>query len=179
MRKEEIIASEDIFDGKVIKVKRHTVLAKNKEASREVVYHMGGASVVPVDHEGRIFLVRQYRIAYDEFLWEIPAGKIDPGEEPLETARRELEEECGLVSSNLEFLTVMYPSPGYTSEKISIYLARNLEQGHQHLDPDEDLEIGLFSFDEIQSMIADREIKDAKSLVGLLMAKEKLQGLDD
>lgn len=175
MKKELIISTEEIFKGKIFQVKTHNIKAKDGYAKRELVYHSGGAGILPIDEDGNTYLVRQYRIAYDAFLYEIPAGKIDSGEEALDTARRELLEECGLYANKLKLMHCIYPSPGYVNEKIYIYLATDLEKREQNLDENEELEIHKLSLEEAFQMVKSQEIRDAKSITALLLAREIYQ----
>ena len=119
------LESKEIFDGHVIHVTLDTVrLEDGRTSLREVVHHHGGACVLPIDDEGCIYLVRQFRYALGEEIWELPAGKLEPGEDPFESAKRELSEECGLSADNYIDLGVVYPTVGYDSEKIYLWAAR-------------------------------------------------------
>jgi len=143
------------------------------EVVREVVRHSGAAVVVPLADDRRLVLVRQYRYAVDEFLWEVPAGHIDPGEAPEQTARRELVEETGYYPRRLEKLVAFYPSPGFSDEIMHLYLATELEHRRARPDDDEAIEVGLFSLDETVEMAARGEIRDGKTLLGLMLVKER------
>lgn len=124
------LESKEIFDGHVIHVTLDTVrLEDGRTSLREVVHHHGGACVLPIDDEGCIYLVRQFRYALGEEIWELPAGKLEPGEDPFESAKRELSEECGLSADNYTDLGVVYPTVGYDSEKIYLWAATGLHQG--------------------------------------------------
>ncbi len=168
--KEETLASECIYDGKILKLKKDKVLLPNgKDAFREIIEHSGGACVL-CEREGKILLVRQYRYAYEKELWEIPAGKINAGEEPSLTAIRELEEEAGIKAESVELIFKIYPSPGYTSEIIYLYRATGFTNTKMHLDEDEFLSGKWFSVEELKTMMKSGEIKDGKTLIALLYA---------
>ncbi len=156
---------EYIFDGKIIKVRRDEVtLPDGKDAFREVVEHRGGVCVLALTDDDRVLMVRQYRYPYGEVLPEIPAGKRDSlDEEPLECGKRELKEETGASAAKYTFLGEFYPSPGYTNEKIFIYLAEELSYGEDNPDDDEFLEVEKIPFDELLSMVLDGKIKDGKT----------------
>ncbi len=167
---EKTLESKCIYDGKIIKVKKDKVLLPNKkEAFREIVEHGGGACVL-CEKEGKILLVKQFRYAYNKEIWEIPAGKINAGEEPYLTALRELEEEGGIKAESAELLYEIYPSPGYTSEIIYLYKVNEFSVTNQHLDEDEFLSGKWFSREELKKMIKSGEIKDGKTLIALLYA---------
>ena len=167
---EKTLESKCIYDGKIIKVKKDKVLLPNKKESfREIVEHGGGACVL-CEKDGKILLVRQFRYAYNKEIWEIPAGKINKGEEPYLTALRELEEEGGIKAESAELLYEIYPSPGYTSEIIYLYKVNEFSKTNQHLDEDEFLSGKWFSKEELKKMIKSGEIKDGKTLIALLYA---------
>ncbi len=126
-----------------------------------------GYAAMANDKEGKVLLVRQYRYAYSESIYEIPAGKLDKGEEPIKAAARELEEETGLISKELKLLYVMYPSPGYTNEKIYIYQAISVQEAVARPDEGEYLDAEYISLDKVKEMLASGEIKDAKTIVAL------------
>lgn len=164
--RETKINGEVVFEGKILKVEKDKVLCPNgNESYREVVRHNGGAAILCITKDNKIILEKQFRYAYDEILFEIPAGKLEKGENPYDAAMRELEEETGYKTDKLESLGVMYPTCGYSSEKIYLYLANNLEKGHMHLDDDECIELYEFTIDEIKNMIIENKIKDAKTIV--------------
>ena len=135
----------------------------------DLIHHSGGAAVIPVDEDGRIIFVRQYRVGADRKLLEIPAGKSEQGEEPLTTIRREMEEEIGYVSDEIEKLMDFYPAPAYSEEKTVIFLARNLKKTEARPDFDEFVEIETYSLSESLQMIRDGRIVDGKTIAGILM----------
>lgn len=137
------------------------------EVEREVLRHPGAAVLLPVTHDGRVVLVRQYRYAAGEFLLEAPAGTIDPGERPEETARRELVEETGYFPKRLEKLVEFYPSPGILEEKMHLFAATDLEERTQSLDEDESLEVVELPWEEAMALVAGVDVRDAKTIIAL------------
>lgn len=167
---------ETIYDGKIIRVEKWRVsLPDGREAAREVVIHKGAAAIVPVDAQGMVTLVRQHRVALDTFTWEIPAGKLDSvSEDPLDCAKRELEEETGLRAANWRRLSHVITTPGFCTEQISIYLATELSQHEAHADQDEFLRLNKMPLDEAVNRVMAGEFRDAKTCLGLLMAARVL-----
>ncbi len=172
---EKTISEETIFTGKVFTVKTKQVILENgKEQRREVVLHNGGASILPIDEEGNVYLIRQYRIAFDEEVLEIPAGKLEKGEDPFEAAKRELQEETGFTAKHYFDLGEMWPTVGYCGEKIYVYIATGLTKGETNPDEDEFVTTVKMPFGEAYNMCMDGRIKDGKTLVALLKAKQIL-----
>ncbi|MBM3726998.1 MAG: NUDIX hydrolase [Acidobacteria bacterium] len=141
----------------------------SRPAERFIVNHSGGAAVAPVDHRGRLLLVRQHRWAVRDYVWELPAGRLDPGENPLRAAKRELIEETGYRAKSWTSLGAILASPGYTSEIIHLYLATGLTQGKRRIQEDEDLEPGWFTPRQLDRMAAEGELGDAKTLTAYLL----------
>lgn len=139
---------------------------------RCIVRHPGSAVMMPIDEGGRILLVRQYRVPARAFLWELPAGKIDPGESALETAKRELVEETGYSATNWKEITTFYPSPGYVEEKMTIFVATGLTKGEAHNMEDERISVRWFKRAEVAAMIRSGQVMDAKTIVGYYMAQD-------
>ena len=166
---EQTLDSQLIFDGKVIRITLDKVRLENGDTSmREVVHHHGGACIMPVTDKDEIYMVRQFRYALGEELWELPAGKLEAGEDPFEAARRELEEECGRTAGEYTSLGCLYPTMGYDREKIYIWIARGLHSSHQHLDVDEFLDVHKVPFQQALQMVLDNTIRDSKTVAGIL-----------
>lgn len=165
---EKTFKTEYVYKGKILNLRNDQVtLPDGKTAYREIIEHSGGSCVLCEDGD-KVLLVRQFRYAYKENLWEVPAGKLNPNEDPKLTAVRELEEECGIKAERVELLFEVYPTPGYTNEIIRIYKAFGLEKGEVHLDDGEFLESKWIEKDRLKQMIKNGEIKDAKTLIALL-----------
>lgn len=163
---------EQVFDGKVLDVGvERAEMPDGEVVDLEVVRHPGAAAVLPLLDDGRVVLVRQYRHATGGWLLEVPAGKLDPGEAPRDCARRETEEEVGYRPGRLRELGWIWTSPGFTDEKIHLYLADELEEGTQDLEDDEHLEIVRLPLDEAVEKARNGEIVDAKSICCLLRAQ--------
>jgi ADP-ribose pyrophosphatase len=160
-----------IYQGKIIDVGLDRIeLPNGRQAELEIVRHPGGAAVVALDPDHRVCLLRQYRHAAGGWLWELPAGKIDPGEDPFSTARRELEEEAGVAADAWQPLGYMYSSPGVFTEVIHLFLARGLRPiGHDH-EAHEVIAIHWFPFEEALQWANDGTLTDAKTLIGLFRA---------
>jgi ADP-ribose pyrophosphatase len=172
---ERTLQVEEVFSGRVFKVEIQQVLLPDERiARREIVRHNGGACVLALDDEGQVYLVRQYRKPFEAELLEIPAGKLEAGEKPIDCARRELLEETGLRAENLVSLAVLYPSPGYTSEALTIYLATGLTKGTACLDEGEYLVLQRMPLTDALSMLDRGEIRDAKTQVALLTLARKM-----
>lgn len=171
--KEKIISTRDnIFDGRIFHVKVHDIeLPDGKRSKREIVEHHGGVGVIAVTPERNVLMVTQYRIAADEMMLEIPAGKLEKGENPYDAGMRELEEETGYTTDKLEFLGEYYATPGYCTEKLSIYLAADLKYKGQHLDPGEFLNVTKIPLDKLYEMVMQNEIRDCKTAIAILKAK--------
>lgn len=175
--KHETLERKAVFEGKVVRLYLDRVrLPDGREAEREVVLHWGAVGMVPVDADGRVFLVRQYRHAPGEDLVEVPAGKLAPGEDPLGCARRELMEEIGYAAKEWIKLAYFYTSPGFSDEVLHLYLARGLEKGEASPDEDEFLEVMHLPLTEAVAMIGRGEIRDSKTVAGLALASAYLRG---
>ena len=172
---EKTIESEVIYSGKIVELHRDKAeLVNGSIVLREVVEHAGGAVVVPVDRDGNVIVVRQFRYPFGRELLEFPAGKLEKGEDPFLCAKRELSEETGYTSENYVFLGEFYPSPGYCHESLFIYLATNLIPGGQHLDQDEFLKVERMPLDALVDAVMAGEVKDAKTVIGALKAQRYL-----
>ncbi len=172
---EKTLSSETVFEGKVFTAKKLKVeLPDGSTAPREIIQHRGGATIVPVDGEGNIYMVKQFRIATGKVLLETPAGKLEEGEDPFVCARRELTEETGLMAEKISHVSSYFPTPGYCNEVINIYLATGLTHHDPHRDEGEFLHIVKMPFAEAFQMVMSGEIEDSKTMLGILMAKQIL-----
>lgn len=167
---ERKLSSEMKFDGKLIKVTYDIADVNGKEGWREVVHHPGASAVVAIDENNRIIMEKQFRYALNDYLLEIPAGKLDKGEDPLVCAKRELEEETGIIASEWISLGTIATSPGFCNEVIHLYVAKGLSKGEIHWDEDEYVEVERYTFDELLQRIQEEKIKDSKTLSALLLA---------
>jgi ADP-ribose pyrophosphatase len=174
---ERPLSAEKIYDGAILRVERLTVaLPNDKTAYREIVRAGGAAAVVPVDEHGDVYLVRQYRAPFDRILLEIPAGKKSSrDEDPLCTARRELREETGLTAEKFVHLSDIFPTPGFCDEVLSLYLALGLSTGETQPDEDEFLSVVKLPFARACAMAVAGEIRDAKSVCALLLARDAIK----
>ena len=168
-----------VFHGVLIDVSHMTVrLPNGREALREVVHHKGAAAIVPVDEQGFVTLVRQHRVVVDRLMLEIPAGKLETvGEDPLACAHRELEEETGLHAAHMELLCPMITTPGFCTERISLYMATGLSMHAAHLDADEFLHTVRMPLREAADLAMRGKFSDGKTALGLLLAWARLHGL--
>lgn len=172
---ERILSTKSIFNGRVFRVELSEVaLPDGNTAGREIIRHNGGAAIVAVDDRNNILLVKQFRLAAGEELLEIPAGKLEPGEDPAVCAARELEEETGQKAGTLEPLFSMFPTPGYCSEQLHLYFARDLKAGQVHRDEEEFLHVVRLPYQIAYQMVRNGQIRDAKTIAGILAAKELL-----
>jgi len=166
---EKELKSNLIYDGRIIKVKNDDVVLPNgANSKREYVEHPGGATILALDEEENVYLIRQFRYAYREVIWEAPAGKLEKGEDPKEAAKRELEEEIGMIAGKIEDFGLVYPSPGYTNEHLYIYVATDLKKSKQHLDDTEFLNVYKMPFKEALDKVTSGEITDGKTAYAIL-----------
>ena len=169
---EKTINSEVVYKGPVFRVRKHRVVTRSGESDRDIVEHSGGAIMLAVTDEGRILIERQYRKALEGPMLELPAGKADPGEDPLVTATRELKEETGYTAENVKHLISFYPTCGYSNEFLHIYICRDLTPGETHWDESECMDILEYDVDELLRMIGSGEITDSKTIIGILYARQ-------
>ena len=163
--------SRRIFKGRVVTLDVDTVTLPNGATIElEMIHHPGAAAVVPMKEDGTVILIRQYRHAAGGYIYEIPAGKLYPGEDPKVCAARELQEEIGYRADSLELLTSVLTTPGFTDEVIHIYMGIGLTKGKQDLDHDEVIEIVELPLEKALAQIIDGTIRDAKTIVGLQTA---------
>ncbi len=173
---ERTLSRREIYDGYVVHLHVDEVgLPNGKTSIREVIEHPGGVCILALDDDGRVALVRQYRYAFQQVLTELPAGKREKGEAPAVTARRELQEEVGATASEWTDLGTLIPSPGCYGETLYLYLARGLTFGEQHLDVDEFLNVDWMPLEELVEKCLSGEIRDAKTVVAALKARELLK----
>ena len=167
----QVVKQDTIYDGRIIQVRVDTVLLSDgREVPREVVVHNGAVVIVPIDGDDHVLLVRQYRHAAGESLLEAPAGTLEDSESPDDCAQRELQEEVGYSSTNLRTLGGFWTSPGFCTEFIYAYLARNLVESKLSPDADEDISVERVPTSRIPQLIRLGEIRDAKTIAALLMA---------
>lgn len=156
------------YDGRIIRLELDRVIEPSGvEVSREVVRHSGAVVILPILDDGRIVLIRQYRYAVDRVLLEVPAGRLEPGEDPEDAARRELQEETGYFARELSALSSFYPAPGYTDEKMFLFRASGLEMRQASPDEDEYIEVFPMTVAEAHDQLGREETADAKTLVAL------------
>ena len=164
---EKTVKKNYLYEGKILSLRKDEALsADGKPCIREIIEHSGGACVLYVE-DGKVLLVRQYRYAYGESIYEIPAGKLNLGEVPMLAAQRELEEETGIKAGRLELLYVAYPTPGYTDEKIYIYRAFDGVKTAQNPDDGEFVDVEWIPLETVKKMLKNGEIKDAKTIIAL------------
>ena len=175
---EEPVSRELVHAGRIVNLRSDTVrLYNGKIAGREVVEHNGGVVIAAVTENGSLLAVRQYRYPVSEELLELPAGKLDPGENPLDCAKRELSEETGCTAKNWVDLGKIYPSPGFCEETLYIFLATELTRGEAHPDEDEFLSVEEVSFSDFMEMIMSNSLPDAKTIVGVTKAERYLKNM--
>ena len=164
---EKTVKKNYIYKGKILTLRKDdALLPDGTPCIREIIEHSGGACVLYVENE-KVLLVKQYRYAYGESIYEIPAGKLNTGENPMLAAQRELEEETGVKAEKLELLYVAYPTPGYTDEKIYIYRAFDGVKTQTHPDEGEFVDTVWIELDTVKQMLKNGEIKDAKTIIAL------------
>ena len=169
----KLISSKEVYKCDLFSVTEdHATDGKGYEIRRSIVRHAGSAVMMAVDAKKRILLVRQYRLPAGMKMWELPAGKLDPGENPLQAAKRELIEETGCRARKWKKLVTFYPSPGYIGEKMTIFLATELTEGEAQPMEDEKIEPRWFTSAEIERMMRSGKIVDGKTMIGYLMWKK-------
>ncbi len=167
---EQIISKKRLFTGKIVNVETWQVALPNgNKATREAVLHSGGVSAFVLLNNGTVPLVRQHRVVAGQVLWELPAGKREPGEDPLEAMKRELEEETGLRAAHWQPMTSFYPTPAYCSEVIHLFYGEDTVETAQKLDEDEFLELAFFTQEQLKDMVFSGAVQDGKTIIGILM----------
>jgi ADP-ribose pyrophosphatase len=166
----KIVSSRQVLKNKLFNVNDEVATDPSGfEIHRLIVRHPGSAVIMPVDEEERVLLVRQFRLPAEKMLWELPAGRLDPGESPLATAKRELKEETGFKARKWAKLGSFWPSPGYVDEKMHLFLARELTEGQQTPMDDERIELNWFSRKQLKKLIRNEKIHDAKTIIGYFL----------
>lgn len=169
---EKTLEVENIYEGKIFKVRKEQVLLPDgTQSMRELISHSGGVGVIAVTEDRQVFMVSQYRIAAKSMMLEIPAGKLEYGENPLDCGKRELIEETGYEGEEFTHLGAYYATPGYCEEVLNLYLARGLKFVGQNLDEGEFLNVKKYDLDELYGMVMNNEIHDAKTAIAILKAK--------
>lgn len=177
MAEEKTLSSRLIYDGCAVKLRVDTVrMADGRETKREIVEHIDCVAIVAVDADDNVLLVKQFRKPVEKELLEIPAGGIDPGEDPVAAVRRELQEETGYLPRKVERLGGFYSTPGYGTEYLHLYLAADLVPSQLHAEDTGSIEVVAVALSEISSLIASGDICDAKSIAGLLIFMEYQKG---
>lgn len=172
---EKTIKSDNIYDGKILKLRVETVELENKRYSkREIVDHQKGVGIIAYDGDDRLWMVSQYRKAIDKITLEIPAGLVDPGELPVETAKRELQEEVGYFPEKATYLFDMHSSPGFTNDKLSFFVAEDLVEAPLDLDEDENVVSKSYPIKDLYQMVENGEITDAKTIIAIFYALRRL-----
>ncbi|MEG0856028.1 MAG: NUDIX hydrolase [Terrisporobacter sp.] len=171
--KETTVSSDLIYTGKTIQLRVDTVEVPNKGyQKREIIEHKGAVGILAITEDKKVVLVKQYRKAVEQVLYELPAGKIEIGETPLDCAKRELKEETGYTVDSLKLIHKYYATPGFSNQQVFIYLAKGLTPGESHLEEDEFLEVYEIDLAEAYKMVYENEICDSKTVIGLLLSKE-------
>ncbi|HOV26637.1 MAG TPA: NUDIX hydrolase [Pseudobacteroides sp.] len=174
---EKTIGREHTYKGSFIDVETlEVVLPDGKKATRDVVLHPGASVVIPITDNGEIYMVRQYRKPIERITLELPAGKLDHGEDPKVCAERELSEETGLSADNVKHLISIHSAPGFCNEVLHLYIASGLKEGEAHSDEDEFVACEKYQVKKLIDMILSHEITDAKTIIGVLMADKIING---
>jgi len=164
------LSSEQGFNGHLLKLWVDKVkLPNGRTSTREMIKHQGAVGILPILPDGSMIFVKQFRYAIDSVIYEIPAGKLELGEDPFECAKRELSEESGYEAGHWDKLTSIVTTPGFTNETIHLYVATGLTGGKQHPDPDEFLDVVALKPEQVRAMVLNEEIFDAKTLAALLL----------
>jgi ADP-ribose pyrophosphatase len=172
----EIISSREVLKNKLFTITDE--LAKDPsgfEIKRYIIRHPGSAVMMAIDDNDRVLLVKQFRLPAAQELWELPAGRLDPGETPLDAAKRELREETGYEAKRWELLVSFWPSPGYVGEKMNLFLAFDLTEGEQKPMEDERIEVGWFTKEDIGEQIRAGRIQDGKTIIGYFMWLDRMR----
>ena len=168
---ENTLDSNRIYDGKIINLRKDKVTVKTGTSYREIVEHNGGAVLIGITDEKKMLMVKQYRYAAKKVMFEVPAGKIDKGEDPLVTASRELKEETGFTAGKVEYLMHFYPTVGYSEEILYLYLCTDLQPGETDFDLNEAIDTEEWDIQDLYKMVMEGEIDDGKTALAILQAK--------
>ena len=172
---EKTIKVDNLYEGKILSLRVETVEMPDKKYSkREIVDHTKGVGIIAFDGEDSLYFVRQYRKAIGEMTLEIPAGLVESNEKPIDTAKRELQEEIGFNPIDIEYLFDMHASPGFTNDKLSFFIAKDLEESKLSEDDDEFIEKKSIKIEDAYNMVINGEITDAKTIIGIMYAKKIL-----
>jgi len=172
---EKTISSEMIYNGKILNLRKDKVEVVNGGTSyREIIEHNGGVAVLAVKDDGKVIMIKQFRKPAEKVIVELPAGKIEKGEDPSATALRELKEETGYQAENIEFLCKFYPTVGYSMEMIYIYLCTGLTLGETEFDAHEAIDTFECDLNELYQMAVNGELEDAKTIIGIMQAQIRL-----
>jgi len=165
----KFLSSTYIYKGKIIKLRQDKVkLPDGKETTREIVEHPGAAVILALTDDQKIIMIRQFREAANEVLWELPAGKVEDGEDLVRCAKRELEEETGYYPRKIKKLLSFFSTPGFCNERLTLFLAEDLEERSKNEDDDEFIQVKNLKISEVLKMIKGNVIKDAKTIIGIL-----------
>ena len=171
--KETTVSSDLIYTGKTIQLRVDTVEVPNRGyQKREIIEHKGAVAILAITKENKVVLVKQFRKAIEQEIYELPAGKIEIGETPLDCAYRELKEETGYSANSMKLIHKYYPTPGFSNQLVFIYLAKDLIPGEKKLEEDEFLEVYEVDLETAYKMVYENEICDSKTVIGLLLSKE-------
>ncbi len=168
-KKPQVLSSQIIYQGKVFGIRRDEVIEPTGvRTTREMITHPGSVVVLPVLSDGRILLIQQYRYAARQFLWELVAGRMDPGETPMEGAERELREETGYSAKRLNIFLEFFPTPGFLEEKMYLLLAEGLTRGKAEPEDDEKIVARAYTHKQLEEMLRKGKLRDAKTIAGVL-----------
>ena len=174
---EKTVSSKHIYKGNIINVEHVTVtLPDGRQATRDLIMHPGASAVIPLNEKGELYMVRQYRKAIEAISLEIPAGKLDSGEDPKICAERELKEETGLTAEKITHLISIHSTPGFSNEVLHLYAATGLSEGESCSDTDEFISTEKYSVAQLEDMVLKGEITDAKSIIGIFLADKIISG---